>query len=132
MPDKPYQQIFSQPLLEEIFPNDRTDRFFDALYGDASEGAYDIILVYTGETEDQIHFEFQLNQRPGKCLACNLTYGLPDVFKRHPIIDLKGIVGQICDRIGPGRRCKAWVLGRTDERSASIHVLPLTVELEVE
>lgn len=132
MPDKPHRQIFSQLLLEEIFPNDRTDRFFDALYGDASEGAYDIALVYTGETADQIHFEFQLKQRPGRCLACNLTYGLPDVFKRHPIIDLKGIVGQICDRIAPGRRCKSWALGRTDERSASMHVLPLTVELEVE
>ncbi len=43
---------FSQDILNGIFPSDRADQFFDALFGDTSEGAYDIVLVYSGETED--------------------------------------------------------------------------------
>lgn len=92
MPVLLYETLFPQHVLDEIFPSDRADRFFEALLGDASEGAYDIMLTYAGETDDRIDFEFQLKQRPGRCLACNLTYGLPEVFKRHPIIDIAGVV----------------------------------------
>ncbi|WP_372682946.1 pancreas/duodenum homeobox protein 1 [Desulfosarcina sp.] len=121
--------VFNQPLLDEIFPSSRADRFFEALLGDASEGAYDIILTYTGESDDQIDFEFTLKQRPGKCLACNLTYGLPEVFMRHPIIDIAGVVRQIESRMINGKQCGEWVLGRTREVSRDTHVLPLTVKL---
>ncbi len=121
--------IFKQPILDEIFPPSRADRFFDALLGDASEGAYDISLTFAGETDDQIDFEFKLKQRPGKCLACNLTYGLPEVFMRHPVIDVAGVVRQIDSRMVNGKQCAEWTLGRTREVSRDMHVLPLTVKL---
>ncbi len=121
--------IFKQPILDEIFPSTRTDRFFDALLGDASEGAYDITLTYAGESADQIDFEFKLKRRPGKCLACNLTYGLPEVFMRHPVIDVAGVVRQIDSRMINGKQCGEWTLGRTREVSRDMHVLPLTVKL---
>ena len=121
--------IFKQPILDEIFPSTRTDRFFDALLGDASEGAYDITLAYAGESADRIDFEFKLKRRPGKCLACNLTYGLPEVFMRHPVIDVAGVVRQIDARMINGKQCGEWTLGRTREVSRDMHVLPLTVKL---
>jgi hypothetical protein len=121
--------IFDQRILDEIFPSSRADRFFAALLGDASEGAYDITLAFAGETDDQIDFEFQLKQRPGKCLACNLTYGLPEVFMRHPVIDVAGVVRQIDSRMINGQQCGEWTLGRTREISRAMHVLPLTVKL---
>jgi hypothetical protein len=120
---------FTRPVMAEIFPQDRTDRFFEALLGDAGEGAYDIDLVYVGESEAQIRFEFQLRQRPGRCMACNLTYGLPEVFIRHPVIDLAGLIRQIDSRICNGKRCGTWQLGRTREVSRSLHVLPLSIDL---
>lgn len=124
-----YKTIFSKQVLEQIFPPNRADRFFDALFGDASEGAYDIAIAYAGTTDDRIDFEFKLNQRPGKCLACNLTYGLPEVFMRHPVIDVAGVVRQIDSRMINGQRCGEWTLGRTREVSRVMHVLPLSVKL---
>lgn len=124
-----YATLFKRHVLDKIFPADRSDRFFEALFGDAAEGAYDISLVYCGEAQDRIDFQFQLDQRPGRCLACNLTYGLPEVFKRHPIIDVSGVVRQIEKMIGDGKRCEQWTLGRTRELSKERHVLPLTVNL---
>lgn len=124
-----YLTQFPQHVLDEIFPKERTDRFFEALLGDASDGAFDIILTYTGESENRIDFEFQLNQRPGKCLACNLTYGLPEVFARHPVIDVAGVVQQIDLRMSNGNRCGNWRIGRTKEISRERHALPLVIEL---
>ncbi|MFO7643104.1 MAG: pancreas/duodenum homeobox protein 1 [Desulfosarcina sp.] len=120
---------FTRPVMAEIFPQDRTDRFFEALLGDAGEGAYDIDLVYVGESAEQIQFEFHLRQRPGRCLACNLTYGLPEVFIRHPVIDMAGLIRQIDSRICNGKRCGTWRLGRTREVSRTLHVLPLSIGL---
>ena len=34
--------MLEQSFLESIFPAERTDAFFDALFGGAEEGAYDI------------------------------------------------------------------------------------------
>lgn len=129
MPAPLSETHFPQHILNEIFPPDRTDRFFEALFGDVAEGAYDITLAYKGETDNQIKFEFQLRQRPGKCLACHLTHGLPEVFIRHPVIDIDGVVRQIDARMTNGKRCGEWYLGRTREISRAIHVLPLTVNL---
>ena len=36
-----WKQMFSRTTLRQLFPPQRTDAFFDALFGDASEGAYD-------------------------------------------------------------------------------------------
>ena len=124
-----YAHCFPQPILDGIFPPQRADRFFDALFGDAEEGAYDIQLAYKGESDDHIEFEFQLNQRPGRCLACNLTYGLPEVFMRHPVIDVAGVVQSINSCLGNGKQCGQWKLGRTQEISNQLHVIPLRIDL---
>lgn len=129
MSDSSYEALFPQDVLDEIFPPQRADHFFDALFGDADEGAYDISLVYNRENGRQLEFEFQLRQRPGKCLACNLTYGLPEVFKRHPVIDVAGVVSAIDARMQNGQRCGAFNLGRTREINRGLHVIPLTIDL---
>jgi hypothetical protein len=125
-----YGQIFSKKTMADIFPPDRTPLFFDALYGDADAGAYNIILEFVGSGEDQLLFVFKLTRRPGACLACNLTYGLPKVFDRHPIIDLKGIVRKIEKQLNGRARCGKWELGPTREVSAELHEIPLTVSLQ--
>jgi hypothetical protein len=129
MPEPAYDIVFPQHVLDAIFPTERADQFFEALFGDSSEGAYDIVLTYAGASDERIDFEFQLNQRPGRCLACNLTYGLPEVFMRHPVIDVAGVVRQIDSRMVDGKRCGDWTLGRTREVSRERHVLPLSIKL---
>ena len=114
-------------FLEDVFPAERSHRFFEALLGDADEGAYDIRLAYKGPGPESLSFEFQLVQRPGKCLRCNLTYGLPQVFRRHPVIDVKGLVQAIARRVGDGIAIRNWQLGRTAELAPDLHVIPLTV-----
>lgn len=129
MPAPSCQPQFTQDVLDEIFPRERADQFFDALFGDAAEGAYDITLAYGGESNDHIEFEFQLQQRPGRCLACNLTHGLPDVFRRHRVIDVAGLIRQIDSRLTNGKRCGDWTIGRTREVSQDMHSMPLIVNL---
>ena len=97
----PFDTLFTPDRLEGLFPADRADQFFEALFGDASEGAYDIELRYDGFRDNQLQFVFHLTERPGKCLSCSLTYGLPQVFTRHPLLAV-GIVG---------RYPSLWVLG---------------------
>lgn len=129
MTKEDYQNIFTQDVLEKLFPKDRSNNFFDALYGDASEGAYDISLKYDGNNEDTLYFEFHLKERPQKCLACSVTYGLPQVFTRHPIIDVKGIVQEIDKLLDDRAKCGEWRLGRTHEISRKLHVVPLSIKL---
>jgi hypothetical protein len=121
---------FDPEAMDALFGAERADRFFESLLGDASEGAYDIRLAFKTHGAESLEFEFQLRQRPGKCLACNLTYGLPAVFSRHPVIDAKGLVRDI-DRMLEGRsKCLDWRLGPTREISRELHVIPLTIRLE--
>ena len=74
--------VFTPECLNDLFPIQRTNDFFDALFGDAEEGAYDIRLVVDPEESDdgELHFYFELHQRAGRCLVCSLTYGLPQFF----------------------------------------------------
>lgn len=130
MSNEDFTQIFSEEVLGKLFPKDRTDNFFDALYGDISEGAYGISLKFCGQNKDSLHFEFHLRERPGKCLACSVTYGLPQVFSRHPIINVKGIVEEINQLLGGRAKCADWRLGRTHEISRDLHVVPLAIRLE--
>jgi len=125
-----FKTLFTTPVMEQLFPSCRADRFFEALLGDAAEGAYDIALVFVRAEGTNLFFEFQLRQRPGKCLRCNLTHGLPDVFKRHPVIGLKQVMAGIQDRLDGRWRCAQWTIGKTSEVSRSLHVIPLTVALE--
>lgn len=125
-----YKKIWTPEALGEIFPESRADQFFDALYGDPAEGAYNISLKFKRRTENALVFEFHLTRRPGKCLRCNLTYGLPPVFSRHPVIDVKGLVKKIDQRLTGQARCRDWKIGDTVEISDALHVIPLTVFLE--
>lgn len=124
-----YSTLFSQDKLDSIFPLERSNQFFEALFGDSDEGAYDIRLAFKENQADTLLFELELHQRPGKCLACNLTYGLPKVFARHPIIDIKGLVSRL-DQLLDGRaQCNDWQLGRVREVSRQLHVIPLMIDI---
>lgn len=125
-----YKKIWTTETLQEIFPESRADQFFDAMYGDSAEGAYDIFLKFKRQAENALVFEFHLTRRPGKCLRCNLTSGLPPVFSRHPVIDVKGLVKKIDQRLTGQARCRDWKIGETVEISDALHVIPLTVFLE--
>ncbi|MBW1842052.1 MAG: pancreas/duodenum homeobox protein 1 [Deltaproteobacteria bacterium] len=125
-----FDDVFSSDVLKKLFPEDRSDQFFDALYGDSSDGAYDIHLKFKTHDKDRLVFELNLNQRPGKCLTCSLTYGLPAVFARHPIVDINGMVREIEKMLDGRAKCRDWQLGATREVSGTRHVIPLIISLE--
>ena len=120
-------QIFTSASLDEIFPPSVTDAFFEALFGDAEEGAYDIRLRFENHAPDELRFAFHLLQRPGMCLACNLTYGLPQVFSRHPLLGVGKLAQTLAERINAGM--DTWSLGSTREISRSLHVIPFTIKV---
>lgn len=126
-----FADLFNQQTLDDLFPTERADQFFDALLGDPAEGAYDIRLAYEGYDAGRLHFNMELHQRPGKCLACNLTYGLPNVFARHPIINIQGVVDRINSLMDGKARCVGWKLGNTKERSRELHEVPLVIDVEL-
>jgi hypothetical protein len=126
----PFEALFTADRLEGLFPAERTDQFFEALFGDASEGAYDIRLKYHGCQANRLQFNFHLLERPGKCLSCSLTYGLPHVFSRHPVIDVAGIVDHIDQLLDGAHRCGSWEMGRTREIDRNSHVIPLMIMLD--
>lgn len=123
------QDVFTQETLQKLFPADRANAFFDALFGDAEEGAYDIRLIFKEQTANTLTLGLELHERPGKCLACNLTYGLPEVFSRHPIINIKGLVSEIDALLGDKATCTDWKLGTTQTVSKSLHIIPLIIIL---
>ncbi len=121
--------IFTDRFLQNVFPKERANDFFEALFGDADEGAYDISLAYNGTDGNTISMELQLTERPGHCLACNLTQGLPTVFTRHPVINVAGVVEEIQKSLNGHASCKDWSLGYTQQKSGGIHAIPLTITL---
>lgn len=122
-------EVFTAEVLAKLFPAHRADQFFEAMYGESSEGAYDIQLGFQGIRNEILEFQFNLRQRPGKCLVCNLTFGLPQVFSRHPIINIEGLVKGIESMINHTVQCNRWELGQTKEISSDLHVIPLTLYL---
>lgn len=120
------EQIFTTAYLDEIFPAQRTDEFFAALFGDAEEGAYDIRLRFEQASQSELCFAFHLEERPGMCLSCNLTYGLPQVFSRHPIL----AVGKVADTLAKqvGWESTSWSLAPTREISKKLHSIPLIIK----
>ncbi len=126
MVQKNYDSILTQDFLDELLPPERSDQFFDALYGDASEGAYDIRLETVSISSTRIVLAFNLQRRPDKCLVCSLTYGLPNVFSRHPLINIKGMIEKIKDA---GIPVKDWRIGQTEESSAALHLIPLYIDV---
>jgi len=129
MPPLELDALFTENRLKRLLPHEKTDQFFEALFGDASAGAYDINLGYKSGTAQQIEFEFRLTPKPGKCLACNLTYGLPNVFARHPVIDIEGLVEKIALQLDNQVKIDRWYCGETIERTPDLHVIPLYLEI---
>ena len=121
-------QDLDQSFLDKIFSPSRADEFFDALFGGAEDGAYDIGLVCRGVEAQKAKLAFELRQRPGKCLACNLTYGLPQVFQRHPILNVAGVARDVAAHLGWPPEATKWKLGHTEEVNRELHVIPLVVE----
>jgi len=130
MTDEKIDKIFTEDIINRLFSENIADQFFDALYGDVSEGAYNIKLVFKQHSDNVLMFEFHLTERPGKCMACNLTYGLPQVFSRHPVIDVKGLVQKIDEQLDGMATCTEWKLGATREVSRELHVIPLNISLD--
>lgn len=126
------EQIFTDAALQALFPPARSHDFFDALFGDASEGAYDIVLSFEGydQAGKTLRFLLNLHERPGRCLACNLTHGLPEVFKRHPVINIKGLVAEIEKLLAGEMVCEDWTLGHTIQKGRSLHCIPLQIKLK--
>ena len=122
--------LLTSETLLKIFPKERTDEFFEALFGDANEGSYDIELAYRDADDKNLTLELLLHERPNCCLACNLTQGLPQVFSRHPVIDVASIVRDIDNLIGDRGTCGEWSLGHTEQRSSSLHVIPIRIILD--
>lgn len=120
-------EIFTSDWAETVFPPERTDAFFEALFGGAEDGAYDISLRFVAGRGNDYEFAFDLRQRPGKCLACNLTYGLPQVFSRHPLLNVKGVAEAVANALGKDPAAVSWQLGATREESPAHHYIPLIV-----
>ena len=131
MTTEQFQEIFTAETLSDLFPTTRANDFFEALYGDVEEGVYDIELAYEGfsSSENTLQFLLNLSERPGKCLACHLTYGLPEVFSRHPIINVAGVVAEINKLLGDQANCGAWKLEPTRTISRNLYAVPLTIEI---
>jgi hypothetical protein len=127
-----FASLFSQQTCATLLPAQTADDFFEALFGDASEGSYDLELLYGGSDGQILRFDILLKQRPGHCLACNLTYGLPQVFSRHPVINIAGIVEQVDTLLQDRGSVGDWKLGSTRELGQSTHAIPLTIELRSE
>lgn len=127
MTTEAFKTVLTKENLEKIFPKKRADDFFEALFGDANEGSYDIELAYRENRGNTLIMELRLHERPNRCLACNLTQGLPQVFSRHPVINVQGIVKDIEDLLGGSHRCTSWSLGYTEQQKRSLHVIPLKI-----
>ncbi|MBU0485147.1 MAG: pancreas/duodenum homeobox protein 1 [Proteobacteria bacterium] len=127
-----FKDIFTGETMEKLFPGSRANEFFDALYGDIEEGVYDISLEFESHSpaDNTLLFNLNLTERPGKCLACNLTYGLPQVFSRHPIINLQGVVNEIDQLLAGKASCGEWSLGNTRPTSKKLSIIPLVINLK--
>ena len=128
---KNLSDLFTKEVLEDLLPPQLSNDFFEALYGDSDEGAYNISLSFKNYDAEKkiLSFELQLHERIDKCLACNLTYGLPDVFSRHPLIKIKGMIDKIEALLGDNVKCTDWELGSTQTPSATMHAIPLIIRL---
>ncbi len=123
---KEIEALFTPETLEELLPRERVESFFEAFYF-GEEPAYDLGLGFGGLRDRFLRLELLLKARPGKCLACNLTWGLPEVLARHPMLDLAGMIERLQEKLP--FRIESWELGPTEERSPELHVIPLLIRL---
>lgn len=115
-------QCINQKILDEIFPPEKADAFFDAIYGGSEEGAYDISLTCEAVEDNSARLRFELKRREGQCLRCSLTYGLPAVFQRHPVIDINSVAEAVAHVLGWNNF--HWDLGKVVEESDALHYIP--------
>ncbi len=120
--------VLNQEMLDALLPAERSDAFFEALYGDIEEGAYTIKLCARSVDDTNAHLAFELHQRPGKCLVCSLTYGLPQVFQRHPLINAAKIAKDVATALGWDAESVSFELGRTEEHGQELHSIPFVVK----
>lgn len=118
-----------QVVLDKVFSPEKTDAFFEAIYGDVEEGAYDIHLTCKKVEETRAFFNFELRRRSGKCLKCSLTYGLPQVFQRHPLLDIAGVAKELAKNLGWNGAIK-WQLSPVEEINDDLHVIPFEIVKE--
>ncbi len=117
--------------IKTFLPSERVQEFFEAFYF-GEEPAYDLELGLR-DWEPQkglITLELLLKARPGQCLACNLTSGLPDVFKRHPILNLAQVAEDVVRELGDGYELESWELGWTEQINRDLHVVPFIIRLK--
>ena len=119
--------VFTPECLNDLFPIQRTNDFFDALFGDAEEGAYDIRLVVDPEESDdgELHFYFELHQRAGRCLR--FSSAIPSSISKVWSVTLQAAPdgnstmygGASALRKASPARCTAsrWCLSRIKENS---------------
>jgi len=124
-----YAAVFTPEVMARLLPLERSDEFFAALFGDPTAGAYDISLDFEGHKNGNLNFALKLNQRPGQCLVCSLTRGLPEVFRRHPVINLAGIAREVGKMIGHEDEKITWRLAPTRQHSTALHSIPFIIEL---
>jgi len=123
------KNVLTKENLEKIFPRERANDFFEALFGDADEGAYDIELAYRECDGNTLIMDLLLHERPNCCLACNLTQGLPQVFSRHPVININGVVRELDALLGDKYQCGDWKLGYTEQYTKSLHAIPIKIAI---
>lgn len=124
-----YSAIFTPERLASLFPSARNEAFFEALYGDAKDATFIIRLEFLRGDAQRLDFQFRLDELPGKCLACNLTYGMPKVFARHPVINLTGLIREIGQVLDIPLHRLSGELGHTAVHSPSLHLIPLTISI---
>lgn len=61
--------VFTPECLNDLFPIQRTNDFFDALFGDAEEGAYDIRLVVDPRKATMANCIFTSNSTSARAAA---------------------------------------------------------------
>ncbi len=122
--------MLSEEKVKGLLPRERIEAFFEAFYF-GEEPAYDLELGLGHFDPERkiLRLELRLKARPGRCLACNLTWGLPEVFKRHPALDLAGVVSRLEALLPEGSKVVDWDLGPTEEVNEDLHLVPLIVRL---
>ncbi len=120
------EKLLGPETLNELLPRQNVESFFESFYF-GEEPAYDLSLGFGGISGDLLRLELLLKARPGQCLACNLTWGLPEVMAKHPMLDLAGMIKRLEEKLAVN--VASWELGPTEERGADLHVIPILVRL---
>ncbi len=124
------REVLAQKV-KGLLPSEKVEEFFEAFYF-GEEPAYHLELDLRDWDLEKgvLTLELRLIARPGKCLACNLTSGLPDVFRRHPILNLAGVAENAVRLLGDGYALQAWELGWTEQVNADLHVVPFIIRVK--